>query len=146
MLATSALGLGLPLRQHLLRRFALAVTCSSGDSQYDAAERNAVVHNKDVPFIRVQRMNPVAATVPFLGGRVVIDGENFDYSGLSVRVDGIEVAGPKIFRCVPNALRVPTRVPFSGVSTLDHATAPQYSVVTITKCKLRGISTVSSTR
>jgi hypothetical protein len=58
------------------------------------------VLNKDVPFIRVQRISPLAATVPFLGGRVVVNGENFDYSGLSVRVDGIEVAGPKVFRCV----------------------------------------------
>ncbi len=83
--------------------FAVTVKCSSRDRRYDAAQQDARAYNQDVPFIRITRIVPISATVPFIGGQVVIEGENFDYPSLKVTVDGMEVTGPRIVRCEPEA-------------------------------------------
>jgi hypothetical protein len=80
--------------------FALSVTCSSQDGRYDAAEHAATAVNEDVPSFRIQRMTPVSGTVPYAGVQVTIEGVNFDYPGLRVFVDAVEVTGPPVFRSI----------------------------------------------
>jgi hypothetical protein len=78
----------------------LRVTCSSQDSRYDEAEQTANSINEDVRFIRIQRFTPVSGTVSFVGTQVTIEGENFDYPGLRIFVDAVEVTGPPVFRSI----------------------------------------------
>jgi hypothetical protein len=80
--------------------FVLRVTCSSQDSRYDEAEQTANSINEDVPFFRIRRITPVSGTVSFVGTQVTIEGENFDYPGLRIFVDAVEVTGPPVFRSI----------------------------------------------
>jgi hypothetical protein len=80
--------------------FVLSVTCSSQDGRYDAAQQAATAVNEDVPFVRIERITPVSGTVPYAGVQVTIDGANFDYPGLRIFVDAVEVTGPPVFRSI----------------------------------------------